>query len=100
MDGPKSGAKGNPADWRSAILLEAGSGTRNGIRTIGTSTTNERKYVKYGVGARELCDLDSDPHELVNRYAAGKIPAVVLASRLAELKGCVGDGCRAVENGE
>ena len=54
--------------------------------------------MEYGVGARELYNLASDPYELNNRYAADAPPST-LASRLAELKGCAGDGCRAAENG-
>ena len=60
---------GGVTPWRSAILLEAAahySPAYRGIRTIGPGSVPERKYVEYSGGARELYDLDRDPHEQTN----------------------------------
>ncbi|HET7271741.1 MAG TPA: sulfatase [Rubrobacter sp.] len=92
---------GNATSWRSAVLLEAAanySPAYRGIRTISTGGIPKRKYVEYADGARELYDLDPDPHELTNRYDAASPPAA-LATRLKALKSCAADTCRAAENG-
>jgi N-acetylglucosamine-6-sulfatase len=93
--------EGNVASWRSAVLLEAAahySPAYRGIRTISTRDIPKRKYVEYVGGARELYDLDRDPHELTNSHDAAS-PPDALAARLKALKSCAADACRAAENG-
>src|SRR5215213_8013279 len=96
--------KGNATNWRSAVLLENHQGTWKhavaayaGIRTVGAH--EERKYLEYETGERELYYLGSDPHELNNRYPA-TTPSAGLVSRLHALKTCAADSCRAAEDGQ
>jgi N-acetylglucosamine-6-sulfatase len=90
--------------WRSAILLEAAanySPAYYGIRTVSTNGITRRGYIEYAGGARELYNLESDAHELTNRYDA-TTPPTGLASRLKALKSCGADAavtCRVAENG-
>jgi N-acetylglucosamine-6-sulfatase len=96
--------EGNVTRWRSDVLLEAAahySPAYRGIRTISTGGILKRKYVEYAGGARELYNLESDAHELANRYNA-TTPPTGLASRLQALKSCGVDAsvtCRVAENG-
>jgi hypothetical protein len=59
----------------------------------------ERKYLKYETGERELYYLGANPHELNNRYPA-TMPSAELVTRLQALKTCAADSCRAAENGQ
>jgi N-acetylglucosamine-6-sulfatase len=90
---------GSATTWRTAILLETRfeSGTKKNF--YGIRTRNGRKYIEYGGGFRELYNLNTDAHELSNTYNATS-PPTSLAARLQELKGCAGDSCRALENGQ
>jgi arylsulfatase A-like enzyme len=94
-----------PTSWRNAILLERAvtrshpyPGPVPAEALSGILTSDQRKYVEYEGGERELYDLAADPHELANTYAAAA-PPTALASRLQKLKSCSGDSCRAAENG-
>jgi N-acetylglucosamine-6-sulfatase len=96
--------KGNATNWRSAVLLEGHQGTWKhavatyaGIRTVGAH--EERKYLEYETGERELYYLGSNPHELNNRYPA-TMPSAELVTRLQALKTCAADSCRAAEDGQ
>ena len=96
--------KGNATNWRSAVLLEGHQGawkdavaTYAGIRTVGAH--EERKYLEYETGERELYYLGSNPHELNNRYPA-TMPSAELVTRLQALKTCAADSCRAAEDGQ
>ncbi len=85
-----------------AILLETffnqaepgdPSATANHYRAV---RTDRYVYAEYGVGARELYDLQIDPYELQSRHAD---PAFAsrhqrLAALLHRLQGCAGDICR------
>ncbi|HEV2094555.1 MAG TPA: sulfatase [Rubrobacter sp.] len=110
-------------DWRSAFLVEAAtelgpsagpplSGDplpdswrhaphegwgRPGLEAL---RTEDRLYVEYGNGGRELYDLREDPHQLDNRDEEAD-PELLrrLQGRLAALRGCSGPGCRAAEEG-
>jgi hypothetical protein len=81
--------EGSARSWRSAVLLEHNS--FSGIRT-----SDDRKYIEYTDGFKELYDLKADPYELNNSYAANSSSAD-LATRLQALKSCAGDACRAAE---
>jgi N-acetylglucosamine-6-sulfatase len=85
----RSVLEGSATSWRSAVLLEQRS-------FLGIRTSDDRKYIEYGSGFKELYDLKTDPYELNNSYNANSSPAD-LASRLQSLKGCAGDACRAAE---
>jgi N-acetylglucosamine-6-sulfatase len=96
--------KGNATNWRSAVLLEGHQEPGKhavpayaGIRTVGAH--EERKYLEYETGERELYYLGSDPHELNNRYPA-TMPSAELVTRLQALKTCAADSCRAAEDGQ
>jgi hypothetical protein len=62
--------------------------------------TGEHLYVEYGTGERELYNLKGDPYQLENRYES-VAPELLsrLKGRLAALRGCSGDDCRAAEDG-
>ncbi|CAA9518813.1 MAG: Putative sulfatase [uncultured Rubrobacteraceae bacterium] len=110
-------------DWRSAFLVEAAtelgptavlplSGDplpenwrrvpreywgRPGLEAV---RTMNHLYVEYGDGGRELYDLREDPHQLDNLYeTADSGPLRTLRERLAALRDCAGEGCRAAEEG-
>jgi N-acetylglucosamine-6-sulfatase len=96
--------KGNATNWRSAVLLEGHQGPWKhavaayaGIRTVGAH--EERKYLEYETGERELYYLGANPHELNNRYPA-TMPPAELVTRLQALKTCAADSCRAAEDGQ
>ena len=61
--------------------------------------TSETTYVEYTTGERELYDLRGDPYQLDNLVTVAD-PALLerLSTRLAELAGCAGATCQAVEN--
>jgi N-acetylglucosamine-6-sulfatase len=96
--------KGNTTNWRSAVLLEGHQGPWKhavpayaGIRTVGAH--EERKYLEYETGERELYYLGANPYEVNNRYPA-TMPSAELVTRLHELKTCAADSCRAAEDGQ
>jgi N-acetylglucosamine-6-sulfatase len=84
--------------WRSAILLETRFESATTKNFYGIRTSDEKKYVEYEGGFRELYDLSTDPYELSNTYSSSR-PPTSLAARLQALKVCAGDSCRAAENG-
>ena len=60
--------------------------------------TEQWHYVEYETGELELYDVIADPYQLEN--LAGTVdPAILapLADRLALLKACAGEECRAAE---
>ncbi len=107
-------------EWRSAFLVEAatelggdeygspelplsgdplpeGRWGRPGLEAL---RTEDRLYVEYGTGERELYDLREDPYQLENRYEAADPDLVQYAERRLEaLRGCVGAACRTAEGG-
>ena len=105
-----------PNTWRQAALIEgfrgntqdAGEFTATAIEGLDKGgvvpgyfaiRTQNRLYVEYATGERELYDMKTDPYQLVNviddpAYAS-EIDA--LADRLTELKPCAGDACRQAE---
>ena len=96
--------KGNATNWRSAVLLEGHQGPWKhavpayaGIRTVGAH--EERKYLEYETGERELYYLGANPYEVNNRYPA-TMPSAELVTRLQALKTCAADSCRAAEDGQ
>ena len=90
---------GSATTWRTAILFESRFESATSKNFYGIRTSDEKKYVEYGGGFRELYNLNTDPHELSNSYNATN-PPTDLATRLQALKGCAGDSCRAAENGQ
>jgi len=88
-----------PATWRSAFLVEYrkynGPGYMGKIPGYKAVRTHEHKYVEYANGDRELYDLFADPYELENLHGSvGPALEERLQTRLDELRGCAGDGCR------
>jgi len=90
--------EGNAPTWRSAILLEARDDQNPSASFYGIRTSDGRKYIEYAGSFKELYDLNADPYELNNSYAANSSPAD-LATRLQALKGCAGSTYRAAEDG-
>jgi N-acetylglucosamine-6-sulfatase len=89
---------GSATTWRTAILLETRYESGTGKNFYAIRTSDERKYVEYDGGFRELYNLNTDPHELSNTYNPTS-PPTSLAARLQALKGCKADSCRAAEDG-
>jgi N-acetylglucosamine-6-sulfatase len=87
---------GRAASWRTAVLVERRD-SKNSERAFYAIRTNDRKYVRYEGGAKELYNLPRDPHELRNRYDGDARPEGLI-SRLRALKACAGDTCRRAEN--
>lgn len=61
--------------------------------------TSDYLYVEYATGERELYDLRADPYELESLHATAE-PSLItqLSGRLAELKSCAAQSCRAAED--
>jgi N-acetylglucosamine-6-sulfatase len=78
------------------ILIERGPGGNN--QQIFTALRTARYlYAEYSNGERELYDLVRDPAQLTSLHAdpAHQGLRTVLAERLARLRTCAGDACRA-----
>ena len=77
---------------RRDLLVERGPGED----PYAAIRTGRYLYVEYESGARELYDLDRDPHELRSRHADPAYARVRrdLAERLAHLRTCRGAACR------
>jgi arylsulfatase A-like enzyme len=93
-------AGGPPEPWRSAFLVE--HWPDNGVNAIPeykALRTADYKYVSYAAGQRELYDLTTDPYEIENFHdSADSVLRQRLEARLADLKGCAGEECRAAED--
>jgi len=111
---------GEPASWRSAILLEAfldgksaseegdaeaddeegtGEGKRTDQTAFGSARTKDYKYVEHENGEKELYNLRKDPYELENVYETAD-PSLIedLKTRLEALRNCSEEGCREAED--
>lgn len=91
-----------PADWRSAFLIEHWAGGDGGYLmapTYAAIRTETDKYVVYDAGEQELYDLSSDPNELES-LAASADPTLVesLRTRLEALQDCAEQTCREAED--
>jgi arylsulfatase A-like enzyme len=82
-------------EWGRDLLVEGGGVPGRG--EFDALRTYRYLYAKYSTGESELYDLDRDPYELQSRHADAAYADVRgrLARRLAELRTCVGAGCRA-----
>lgn len=89
-------------DWRQAVLLEGWkfeqAGTDYMVPTYKGLRTRDVTYVEYGLGDREIYDMETDPHQLNNRYGDAN-PARIrqLEGWLEELRRCRGQGRREAE---
>jgi arylsulfatase A-like enzyme len=83
-----------PENWRHLPREYWGRPGLEAVRSV------DHLYVEYGDGGRELYDLREDPHQLDNLYeTADPGPLRTLQERLAALRDCSGEGCRAAEEG-
>jgi hypothetical protein len=97
--------QGTNASWRYGVLIEnlagRGEGKPNsyGIVTYDPDGSHY-KYVEHDNGEKELYDLNAGPYELES-FDEMADPALLenLSSRLARLKVCAGESCRAAEDG-
>jgi N-acetylglucosamine-6-sulfatase len=97
--------------WRQSFLVEhlvGGSpisypdlGTMPQVPTYralrSTMVSDNRIYVEYEGGDRELYNITADPYELENVAAAAVTDA--LASQVEALRTCAGASCRSIEDG-
>ncbi|MDP9438591.1 MAG: sulfatase [Actinomycetota bacterium] len=91
--------EGDATKWRTAILFESNAPEYpNQSPFYGLVTSEQRKYVEYDRGFRELYDLRTGPYEGQNIYNKSA-PPKGLATRLDQLKTWAGPTCRAAENG-
>jgi len=95
---------GTDLPWRDSLLLEGyDDGFANkpyvppDFKAIRTS--DERTYVEYETGERELYDLRTDPRQLRSLHDEPEraIEVSALSARLQALKYCSGKGCRCAE---
>jgi N-acetylglucosamine-6-sulfatase len=94
------------APARTAYLIEQGRipGTRNNpkhrkdtyLRPFSALRTRRFLYVEYNTGERELYDMANDPFQ-INNIAAGNPLVAQFSARLARLRSCVAESCRAIE---
>jgi arylsulfatase A-like enzyme len=87
--------------WRTAFLIEHWqdqAGAAPYIPTYRAVHTQDAVYTRYAIGEIELYELDEDPYQL-NGSARDTELADSLRERLAALKGCAGETCRAAEDG-
>jgi N-acetylglucosamine-6-sulfatase len=111
---------GEPASWRSAVLLEAfldgksaseegdaeaddeegtGEGKRTDQTAFGSARTKDYKYVEHENGEKELYNLQKDPYELENVYETADSSLIEgLKTRLEALRNCSEEGCREAED--
>jgi N-acetylglucosamine-6-sulfatase len=75
------------------VLVEVAKGA--GMLTTAIRTPRWM-YAEHASGARELYDMNADPHQLRSLHAAPALAAVRarLAARLGKLRGCAGATCR------
>lgn len=97
--GPVLGQEPPPV-WRTALLNERHAGTsKEPVPDHDAVITEDRTYVEYETGERELYDLGADPYQLESKHEdpAYAEERAELSARLQSLKGCAGDSCRAAE---
>jgi arylsulfatase A-like enzyme len=85
------------SNWRSAFVEEgAPTPQRPAFSAV---RTKSHMYAEYDNGERELYDLTSDPYELTSLDANPGYDGLEagLGSRLAALRDCAADSCRAAE---
>jgi len=87
--------------WRRRLLVEHWAQTSH-IPTYAALRTRRYLYVDYfdsSPAAGELYDLDADPFELTNLYAAPEYQNVgrTLAGQLAAMRGCALGSCQQIE---
>lgn len=89
---------------RDAALIETKrerrpNGTWANPPTYQAVRTEDRLYVEYATGEKELYDLSADPYELENLAGSGAAPEIEaeLSARLESLKGCAAETCRSAE---
>lgn len=84
-----------PGVWREALLLEGWADGEAAVPEYRALRSQERLYIEYATGERELYDLAQDPFQLSNLQASSP-PEVVrpLAERLRRLRSCAGRTCQ------
>jgi N-acetylglucosamine-6-sulfatase len=90
----------DPANWRSAFLVEGHAGGRSHHPTYSAVRTSDHLWVEYVNGERELYDLHEDPYQLESMHESAD-PALQenLKGRLAALERCSQQACRNAESG-
>jgi N-acetylglucosamine-6-sulfatase len=88
-------------DSRRSSLLERPSLEDAGRPGLQAVRTQDHLYVEYESGESELYDLEEDPYELDNVYEETELEYLWrLEGWLDALRECVGEECRAVEDGD
>jgi N-acetylglucosamine-6-sulfatase len=82
----------SPNEWRTGFMIEHASPSYEALRT------NDRIYIEWENGDRELYDLREDPEQLRNFHrAADRALLGSLEAQLDALRGCAAERCRAAE---
>jgi arylsulfatase A-like enzyme len=88
-----------PNSWRRTSVARARTSEEWGRPWMKALRTERHLYVEYKGGERELYDLEEDPHQLRNLYAAAKPDLKQrLERQLDALRQCSAEGCRAAED--
>jgi N-acetylglucosamine-6-sulfatase len=95
--------RGQMPTWRTTALIENVTSNSLYRPAFAGMITENRTYVEYENGERELYDLKADRYQLQNTYkdARNTDPTLVAAleARLDALRSCKAAGCRTAENG-
>jgi N-acetylglucosamine-6-sulfatase len=95
--------RGETSLWRTAGLIELRGSQKLNLPAYTGMFMQNRTYVEYANGAKELYDLQADPYQLRNTYKDVKDtnPTLIadLETRLEALRSCKREGCRTAENG-
>jgi N-acetylglucosamine-6-sulfatase len=86
----------SPPPWRKRLLIEFFHSRNHAFR--GVRTSDDRTYVEYENGQRELYRLNSDPYQLRNAYRTAAPASIAqLEDQLRALKNCARAECSTAE---
>ena len=92
--------RGEPTPWRTAIMNERPINAGHGITPYHAIITERHTYAEYTNGDRELYDRETDPYQLRSQHQNPDTQDLreELSRRLADLKTCEAEQCRAAED--
>lgn len=92
--------RGEPTPWRTAVMNERPVNAGHGITPYHAIITERHTYAEYTNGDRELYDRETDPYQLRSLHKDPDTQALRdnFSGRLAALKTCEAELCRAAED--